>query len=49
MLTISFVFLENIRLQTCEPVSMLSKRVLSSVFQNLMVLSAEPPPLASTP
>lgn len=28
---------------------MLSKRVLSRVFQNLMVLSADPPPLAKTP
>lgn len=36
-------------LQTCEPVSMLSNIVLSNVFQNFIVLSAEPPPEASTP
>lgn len=47
--TISFVVLENIKLQTCEPVSILSNNVPSSVFQNLIVLSAEPPPDASTP
>ena len=28
---------------------MLSRRVPSRVFQNLMVLSADPPPLAKTP
>lgn len=49
VLTISLVFLENIRLQTCEPVSMLSRRDPSRVFQNLIVLSADPPPDASTP
>ena len=49
VLTISLVFLENMRLQTCEPVSMLSSIDPSSVFQNLIVLSAEPPPEAKTP
>ena len=49
VLTISFVFLENIKLQTWEPVSILSNNVLSRVFQNLIVLSADPPPLAKTP
>lgn len=49
VLTIYLVFLENIKLHTCDPVSMLSISELSSVFQNLIVLSAEPPPLARTP
>ena len=49
VLTSYFVFLENIRLHTCEPVSMLSNNVLPSAFQNLIVLSAVPPPLANTP
>lgn len=44
-----FVVFENMRLQTWEPVSMLSSRVPSSVFQNLIVLSADPPPEARTP
>ena len=43
------MFLLNIRLHTWEPVSILSRRVWSRVFQNLMVLSAVPPPVASTP
>ena len=47
--TNSFVVLENIRLQTWEPVSILSSIVPSRVFQNFMVLSADPPPEAKTP
>jgi len=37
------------RLHTWEPVSILSNRVPLRVFQNLMVLSADPPPDAKTP
>ena len=44
-----FVVLENIKLQTWEPVSMLSSIVPLSVFQNLIVLSADPPPEANNP
>lgn len=49
VLTNYFVVFEKIRLHTCDPVSILSSIVPSSVFQNLMVLSADPPPDASTP
>jgi hypothetical protein len=49
VLTNSLVVLEKIKLHTCDPVSMLSSRVPLSVFQNLMVLSADPPPDARTP
>ena len=49
METSYFVVLENIRLQTWEPVSMLSSIVPFRVFQNFIVLSAEPPPEAKTP
>ena len=47
--TSSFVVFENIRLHTCDPVSILSNIVPSKVFQNFIVLSAEPPPEAKTP
>ena len=49
MLTIYLVFLENIKLQTWDPVSILSINELSKVFQNFIVLSADPPPEARTP
>jgi hypothetical protein len=43
------VVFEKIKLQTCEPVSMLSRSVPFRVFQNLIVRSADPPPDAKTP
>lgn len=49
VLTNYLVVLENIRLHTCEPVSILSIREPLYVFQNLIVLSADPPPEAKTP
>lgn len=49
VLTNYFVVFENMRLHIWDPVSMLSKSVPSSVFQNLIVLSADPPPEAKTP
>lgn len=44
-----FVVFENIKLHTWDPVSILSSIVPSRVFQNFIVLSADPPPEASTP
>lgn len=49
VLTNYLVVLEKTRLQTWEPVSMLSSKLPSRVFQNLMVRSAEPPPEARIP
>lgn len=49
VLTNSFVVVENRRLHTWDPVSMQSVSVFVRVFQNRMVLSADPPPEASKP
>jgi hypothetical protein len=49
VLTNSVVVFEKLKLQTCEPVSMLSRSVPLRVFQNLIVRSADPPPDAKTP
>lgn len=49
VLTNYFVVFENNKLQTWEPVSILSSKVPSNVFQNLILLSAEPPPEAKIP
>ena len=49
VLTISCVVLENIRLQTWEPVSTAWSGCRVCVFQNLMCLSAVPPPVANKP
>ena len=49
MLTNSFVFLANNKLQTWEPVSIDYNSIPSNVFQNLIVRSAVPPPLVSKP
>lgn len=49
VLTNYLVVFENIRLQIWEPVSILSSRLPSSVFQNFIVRSADPPPDAKTP
>lgn len=49
MLTNSFTDLENIRLQTCDPVSNIPYHLLLNVFQNLIHLSAVPPPLTKNP
>ena len=47
--TISFTFLLQTRLHTCEPVSTHPRGVLVTVFQKRMHRSAVPPPLASKP
>ncbi len=49
MLTISWVVLENIRLQTWEPVSTAWRGCNVCVFQKRMWRSAVPPPVASRP
>ncbi len=49
MLTSSLTFLLNTKLQTYDPVSMALISCIWVVFQNLMHLSAVPPPLASKP
>jgi hypothetical protein len=49
VLTISFTFLENIRLHTWDPVSMQLTGYSVWVFQKRMHLSAVPPPDASNP
>lgn len=47
--TNSETVLENMRLHTCDPVSMDDDSVPVLQFQNLMHLSAVPPPDASNP
>lgn len=49
MLTISFTFLENNKLQTYDPVSTDDISYIYSVFQKRMHLSAVPPPLDNNP
>ena len=49
MLTNSLEFFDQARLHTCDPVSIELMHVLFDVFQNLIVLSAVPPPLARIP
>lgn len=49
METNSFEFLDQIRLQTCDPVLTLFVNEPVRVFQVLIVLSAVPPPDAKTP
>lgn len=49
MLTISCVVLENMRLQTWEPVSTACRGCKVCVFQNLIWRSAVPPPVARRP
>lgn len=49
VLTSSLTFLLNTRLQTYEPVSIALISCICVVFQNLMHLSAVPPPLARRP
>lgn len=46
---ISLLFLENIKLQTYDPVSMWLTCYKVCVFQNLIHLSAVPPPEANKP
>ena len=48
-LTSSFECLDQARLHTCDPVSTHCKGCPVSVFQNLIYLSAVPPPLANSP
>jgi hypothetical protein len=46
---ISFTFLDHIKLQTWLSVSIYLIYLSYKVFQNLIVLSAVPPPLANKP